>query len=326
MYFWRSSSQRSGVVVLPRATGRAWRWAVCASAVFALVQPAFASSLRERIQERRAKAQDAAEQSPRVLRDVPYGTHAKQRMDIYLPANPASAGTAPVIFMVHGGGWRVGDKGAASVVQNKLARWGPRGFVFISINNRLLPDADPLEQARDVARALATAQQQASTWGADPGKFILMGHSAGAHLVALLAASPTLARDVGAAPWLGTVALDSAALDVAPIMQASHMRLYDPAFGKDPAYWRAVSPLQVLGGSARPVLVVCSSPREDSCAQARGFVAKASSLGVHAQVLPQDLSHGDINQLLGKPGAYTEAVEAFMGTLDPVVAERLAGR
>ncbi|WP_241464144.1 alpha/beta hydrolase [Rhodoferax saidenbachensis] len=300
-----------------------WRWAASAGVVFVLAQPAFATTLRERIQERRAKAQDAAEQSPRVLRDVPYGTHPKQRMDIYLPANPSETSAAPVIFMVHGGGWRVGDKNAASVVQNKIARWSPRGFVFISINNRLLPDADPLEQARDVARALATAQQQASTWGADPGKFILMGHSAGAHLVALLAASPTLARESGAAPWLGTVALDSAALDVAPIMQAKHFNLYDPAFGIDPAYWRAVSPLQVLDGSARPVLTVCSSRREDSCAQARGFVAKATSLGVRAQVLSQDLSHGDINQLLGKPGAYTEAVEAFMASLSAPVASRL---
>ncbi|APW42936.1 hypothetical protein [Rhodoferax saidenbachensis] len=57
---------------------------------------------------------------------------------------------------------------------------------------------------------------------------------------------------------------------------------------------------------------LCLSRREDSCAQARGFAAKASSNGVHAQVLPQDLLHWGFNQLLG--------------TLDSVVVERLAGR
>jgi len=262
----------------------------------------------------------------RVVRDLAYGADAKQRMDVYLPVQADKAGGAPVIFMVHGGGWRHGDKTAASVVENKVARWVAKGFVFISVNNRLLPDADPLEQARDVARAMATAQGKASTWGADPQRFILMGHSAGAHLVALLAASPTLARDAGAAAWLGTVALDSAALDVAPIMQAKHYRLYDPAFGTDPAYWTSVSPLQVLTANARPVLAVCSSRREDSCAQARGFVAKANGLGVHSEVLAQDLSHGEINKLLGKPGAYTDAVERFMAGLDPTVAKRLAPR
>jgi hypothetical protein len=141
--------------------------------------------------------------------------------------------------------------------------------------------------------------------------------------VALLAASPTLANEAGAKPWLGTVALDSAALDVAPIMQRKHYKLYDPAFGTDPAFWRAVSPMQQLQSGAKPVLAVCSSRREESCEQARGFVAHAGSLGLRAQVLPQDLSHGDINAQLGLPGAYTQAVEAFMASLSAPVASRL---
>lgn len=299
-----------------------------------------AGPLLDRIRAQRAQGDDAQQTledsygdgaakvpgKTRVLQDVAYGSDARQRMDVYLPAQAAQAGGAPVIFMVHGGAWRIGDKRSGSVVDNKVARWVPKGFVFISVNNRLLPNADPLEQARDVASALAKAQQQAASWGADPRRFVLMGHSAGAHLVALLAASPTLAQEAGAAPWLGTVALDSAALDVAPIMQSRHYRLYDPAFGTDPAYWRAVSPLQLLQAGAKPMLAVCSSRRDDSCTQARGFVAKANGLGVRAQVLPQDLSHGDINKTLGLPGAYTDAVERFMASLDPALAALLGTR
>lgn len=142
-----------------------------------------------------------------------------------------------------------------------------------------------------------------------------MGHSAGAHLVALLAASPGVAQQQGASPWLGTIALDSAALDVVQIMQSRHASFYDRAFGKDPAYWQAASPRHKLKAGAAPLLLVCSSRRDDSCPQAQQFTAHASALGVQAQVLAQDLSHKGINEELGRPGAYTGAVEAFMASL-----------
>lgn len=308
----------------------------CASALLCTAVPADASSFLDRIKERvaeRRAAQDPdatgqSEDSPEPasrhtpsVRDLAYGSDPRQRMDVYLPAKPSHA---PVILMVHGGGWRWGDKGASAVVDNKVTHWLAQGFVFISVNNRLLPQADPLEQARDVAQALAVAQAKAPAWGADPARFILMGHSAGAHLVALVNASPELGTQAGARSWLGTVALDSAAVDVSPIMQGKHFRLYDAAFGADPAYWRAVSPLQQLTSAAKPMLAVCSSKRSDSCAQADAFAERATQLDVRVQVLRQDLSHRDINQTLGLPGAYTDAVEAFMGSLDPVVMRRLA--
>jgi acetyl esterase/lipase len=248
----------------------------------------------------------------RVLRDVAYGQHAKQRMDVYLPTQVAGA---PVIFMVHGGAWRLGDKGARAVVDNKVAHWVPKGYILISINYRMLPEAAPLEQALDVARALVEAQEQVATWGGDPGKFILMGHSAGAHLVALLAASSEKVYNLGAQPWLGTVLLDSAALDVVQIMENKHARFYDRAFGDQAAYWRIVSPLHELEKFAPPFLAVCSNRRSTACTQAEEFSAKARALRISVTVLPQDLSHKDINQLLGTEGAYTEAVDAFMESL-----------
>lgn len=265
---------------------------------------------------------DAIKQQVIILRNVHYGDDNRQTMDVYLPRTPKTG--MPVIFMVHGGAWRFGDKTARSVVVNKVARWVPRGFIFISVNYRMLPVAAPLQQAEDLAHALATAQAKAASKGGDPDKFILMGHSAGAHLVALLDADPALAYKAGAKPWLGTVALDSAALNVVKIMEAPHYRLYDRAFGADPAYWRTVSPFYALTATARPILLVCSTRRDDSCPQAHGFAAKANALGVHAEVAGEDLSHREINATLGEAGAYTDAVERFMGSLDPVVKQALA--
>lgn len=265
---------------------------------------------------------DALMQQVTILRNVRYGDDDRQTMDIYLPRTART--DMPVIFMVHGGAWRFGDKSARSVVLNKAMRWVPRGFIFISVNYRMLPEADPLRQAEDIAQALAAAQAKAAALGGDPGKVILMGHSAGAHLVDLLDANPDLALKAGARPWLGTVSLDSGALDVARIMNARHLRLYDRAFGSDPAFWHTVSPTQALTASARPILLVCSTRRADSCPQAHAFSARASKLGVRAEVLGEDLSHMEINATLGEPGAYTEAVERFMSGLDPAVKRALA--
>jgi acetyl esterase/lipase len=195
----------------------------------------------------------------------------------------------------------------------------------VSVNYRLLPKTDPLLQAEDVTRALAEAQSKATTWGGDPAKFILMGHSAGAHLVSLISASPAKAKALGAQPWLGTVSLDSAALDVVQIMNRDHFRLYDQAFGKDTNYWKSVSPIHVLSAEAKPMLLVCSSTRADKpCDQARALAARAGELGVRVEITQQAKSHKEINQQLGLAGSYTDAVEKFMGSLDVAARDRLA--
>ncbi|HYD51243.1 MAG TPA: alpha/beta hydrolase [Gemmatimonadaceae bacterium] len=260
---------------------------------------------------------------PRVLRDVAYGAHAEQRYDVYLPDRPRSA---PIVLMAHGGGWKRGDKAMGRVVDAKVARWIPKGIIVVSVDYRMQPDAAPLEQARDVARALADVQRRAPSWGGDPSRVILAGHSAGGHLVALLSASPSLAVELGARRWLGALVLDAGALDVPAIMRARHLPLFDLAFGRDSTDWRAASPQHALTRQATPMLAVCSSRRRVPCPQARAFAARARGLGVRLEVLPQDLSHGEINADLGVPGAYTDAVERFMASLDPVVATRLGTR
>lgn len=242
-----------------------------------------------------------------LVADVAYGSDPDQRFDVY--ARPGVQG-APVILLVHGGGWARGDKAMGRVVDNKVAHWLPQGFAIVAVNYRMLPKIDPVEQARDVARALAAAQKQAKQWGGDPQKFILMGHSAGAHLIALLVTAPGMAAAQGAQPWLGAVLLDSGALDVPEIMSYRHPGLYDRAFGSDPAYWQASSPFHQLSRSGAPLLVVCSTRRAIACSQAERFVAKAGRLGTEAEVLRLDMSHGEINSQLGAAPDYTAAVDA----------------
>lgn len=247
------------------------------------------------------------------LSDIAYGTEARQRFDVYLPAH---ARRAPIIVIVHGGAWMIGNKSLPQVVENKVAHWVTRGAILVSINYRLVPQVHPAEQADDVAHALAKVQALAPAWGGDPDRVVLMGHSAGAHLVALVGASPLRVQRAGARPWLGTVALDSAALNLTGLMHQPHARFYDRAFGTDPAQWPDVSPIDALAAGAPPMLLVCSTQRPDhSCAQSAAFAARANARGVRASVSVQDLSHREVNATLGLPGSETEAVDAFLASI-----------
>lgn len=186
-----------------------------------------------------------------------------------------------------------GGKGLRTLLEHKLKRWVPRGFIVVSTNYRLVPDADPDEQAQDLARALAVVQARAAA--------------------------------VGARPWLGSVLLDSGALDVPGILGARHLPLYDRAFGTDPTRWQAASPYHALGPAARPMLAVCSTQRAAPCPEAEHFAIAARAHGARVDIHREDRSHRDINRQLGDDPVYTGAVERFLRSLDPLVAARLAG-
>ncbi|SEM47586.1 Acetyl esterase/lipase [Pseudoxanthomonas sp. GM95] len=267
--------------------------------------------LRHLLGQRQADAAEtqALPAGTRVLRDIAYGQDPAQRYDVYAPAE---AHGLPIIAMVHGGGWSNGDKDNPGLATPKAAYWLPRRYVLVSINYRMLPDADPAQQARDIAAAIAHLQQHAKDWGGDASRTMLMGHSAGAHLVALLGADVEALTKAGASRPRAVVALDSAAMNVEQIMQARHFPLYDRAFGADPSAWVAVSPWHHLSRASLPMLAVCSSRRDDSCAQARGLAQRAQTFGVAIQVLPEDLSHMQINRTLGEASDYTSAVDRFI--------------
>ena len=290
-----------------------------AAATIGALPQADAQGLRDRLQQaREASRQERPVAVPAggiAVRNVAYGPDPAQRFDLYLPARAANV---PVVFYVHGGGWANGDKTNPGLT-NKLAHWLPKGYAVISSNYRMVPAAMPLEQARDIARALATAQRRAGEWNLDAGRFVLMGHSAGAHLVALVGADPGLLAAAGAKPPRGVVSLDSGALDVPALMGLPRVpKLYQQAFGADPAYWRSVSPQQQLTRNGLPMLLVCASERgfpTSPCDEARKFAERAQALAVPMVVQPEPLKHGEINHDLGESSAYTTAVSGWIDRL-----------
>ena len=256
--------------------------------------------------------------------DVQYGQDTDQTLDVYMPTR---AKNAPVIFMIHGGAWSGGDKASKAEFENKVAHWVKRGFIFISTNYRTLPKIRPIEQAKDIEAALLFAQRNISQWGGAADKFILMGHSSGAHLVSLLSSQYTAAVANGITPWLGTISLDISGYNIVKILTASTpSAFYLEKFGDNPDYWQAASPFYALDNKIPPFLAICSLRSDTACEQATHFTQKAQRLGAYAQVLAVDLSHGEINSQLGKNSCYTSYVDDFIKTLSPSMPLMFTGQ
>lgn len=245
--------------------------------------------------------------------DVPYGLDDAQKYDVYMPENRASA---PIIVMVHGGEWAGGDKQDTNVADSKAGYWVAKGYIFVSLNYRLMPKKDPLVQAADVALAIADIQKNAPNWNADKSKIVLMGAGAGGHLVALLSSNPSLATDQGAAVWAGAVVLETPALNIPAIMSSDHSSSYDAAFGSNVEFWEDASPTHLVASSGLPMLVVCSQQSSsDTCARATAFANAADNSGVSITVLPQSLSSSEINGKLGVSANYTDTVDAYITSI-----------
>jgi arylformamidase len=245
----------------------------------------------------------------RVERDVAYGDDPAQRFDVYRPGHAKG----PVLLLVHGGAWHTGDKASPNFALAKVRYWTARGYVVVSTNFRMLPQAEPLEQARDVGRALAAVQGRAAGWGADGSKVVLLGHSSGAHLVMLLNASPALARAVGAQAWRGSVSLDNPVVD-APALMRVHYDFYEAALGRDPQGWEQLSPQHLLAADAPPLLAVCSR-RTRTCPAVEALQRKAQAIGRIVQVHTVDLTHGAVSERLGVDAGYSTSVERWISSI-----------
>jgi arylformamidase len=247
---------------------------------------------------------------PIIKQEFQYGSHPKEALDVYSLENMPT--NAPIIIMLHGGGWTTGDKANRNVFENKIAFWVPQGYLFVSVNTPLLSDNPNIGvQVEALANAISYAQNNAADWGGDASNIIVMGHSSGAHIVAMVSATrafyPTLQ------PWRGTVLLDSGALDLITTMEQNPSRAFQNAFGTNRSTWEQFSPLQLLTTAPEPTLIVCSSLRHRRiCDDARAYAEVIQSLGGNADVYPAPLNHADINRQLGLESDYTSTVNQFI--------------
>ncbi|MFC3593451.1 alpha/beta hydrolase [Novosphingobium piscinae] len=254
---------------------------------------------------------------------ISYGADPLQVLDFW-PAQTAGGATrtgAPLIVFVHGGGWKRGSKDNATGGW-KQVHYPGLGYAYASINYRLVPQATVEQQGADVAAALKALLDRAPQLGIDPRRVVLMGHSAGAHLVALVGTDEQYLRGAGLSfrDVAGVVPIDGAAYDV-PRQIAEGGRFmqdtYAQAFGTDPARQQALSPtLQAMAPNA-PAFLLLHVQRQDGVAQAKQLEAALRRGGttVERRDFPgQGLQgHAEINRSLGDPAyAATPVVDTWL--------------
>ncbi len=119
--------------------------------------------------------------------DIAFGTNARDKLDVYRPVSTASSGTTvpkPVVVFFYGGAWDSGDKSGYLFVAEALTS---RGYVVVIPNYRLYPEVTFPTYMDDAALALKWTFDNVAQYGGDPARVVVMGHSAGAQLAALVA-------------------------------------------------------------------------------------------------------------------------------------------
>jgi arylformamidase len=228
----------------------------------------------------------AAPQAAGASQEIAFGNERLQRLDFY--AARRGSGAAPLFVFVHGGGWRQGDKSNATGVE-KVTHFLDRGFAFASLNYRLVPAARVEDQAQDVANAIGYLVKHAHELGIDASRIVLAGHSAGAHLSALVATDPQYLKRAGLGldQLDGVVLLDGAAYDVPAQRQDGPrimQRIYAQAFGDDPARQRALSPTLQAAAPNAPAFLILHVDREDGKRQSDALGAALTRAGASVSV------------------------------------------
>jgi acetyl esterase/lipase len=251
-----------------------------------------------------------------------YGSDALQKLDFW---HATGATPAPLIVFVHGGGWKRGDKRNATGAQ-KVKHLLGEGYAFASINYQLVPTATVEQQAADVAAAVAWLRGNAEQLGIDSSHIVLMGHSAGAHLVALVGTDPRYLASAGLSllDIRGVIALDGACYDVArQIAEGGRfMRdTYVEAFGNDPARQRALSPTFQAMSPNGPAFLIAHIDRADGKAQSEALGAALVKVGRSAEVDGFGgtglRGHVEINRSLGSADyPLTAIVDAWLRKLN----------
>jgi len=140
---------------------------------------------------------------------VKYGTEPYQEIEIF----PARDG-APIVFFVHGGEWKRPGNDTSAFPALTLV---PAGCAYVNVGFRAAPQFKLTDMADDVRNALIWTARNASSFGGDPSKIFVVGHSSGAHLGGVMLTTDWKANGLPADPIRGAV-LFSGLYDLEPVL------------------------------------------------------------------------------------------------------------
>lgn len=259
----------------------------------------------------------ASERGVTTTRDIAYGSGPRRMLDVY---GPTDAQRAPVVVFFYGGSWQTGSKADYAFVARALAQ---SGIVVVVPDYRVYPEVKFAGFMHDGAAAVAWAKANAARYGGDPDRLVLMGHSAGAHIAALL----TLDRR-----WLGREGIDPARALAGTVGLAGpydFLPLTDPAIKAllgPPAKLADTQPINFVDGRNPPMFL--GTDAADRVVEARNtesLAARIEAAGGPVEMrVYRGLTHatliGVVSQPLGFASRVREDVTTFILSLRPTAA------
>jgi len=248
-----------------------------------------------------------------------FGPDPAQKIEMFLPAEAVNAGKPPlpVLVFIHGGGWNAGDPHDYTFMARALA---PHGYAVVLAGYRLYPAVRFPSMLEDGSGALRWVADHAAAYGGDPARVVLMGHSAGAYNVAMLALDPRwmAQQRLSADALRGVVAL-AGPFDFYPFDTESTIN----SFGHAPDA-EATQPIAHARAGAAPLLLVHGTadtrvkPR-NSVALARAMTAAGTP--THA-VLLDKVTHEGLIMMFARPFSRdARALDAVLPFLAQVTAK-----
>lgn len=243
-----------------------------------------------------------------VRDDVAYGTHPRQRLDIYRPRDVAEA--RPVVVFFYGGAWRSGNRASYLFLAEALTS---RGFVVVVPDYRLYPEVTFPAFVEDAAAAVAWTARHAGEFGGDPQRLFVMGHSAGAHLAAMISLDGRFlaAQDLSPASIAGFIGL-AGPYDFLPLTTERLQRTF-------PEETRARSqPIDFVAANApRALLATGENDTTVRPGNSQRLAARLRAAGVEVRELSYpDYTHISIVTRLAAPlrvgGALLDEIERFV--------------
>ena len=239
-----------------------------------------------------------------LLSDIAYGEGPRRTLDIYVPARPPP-GPVPVIVFFYGGRWDSGSKDIYRFVGQAFAS---RGYAVVIPDYRLYPEVRFPEFIVDAAAAVTWTRAHAAEYVPNAGRLVLAGHSAGAHIAALLHLHPT---------WLSPAVRDSVAAAIGLSGPYDFLPITDPTalevFGPRPA-GPDTQPVTFADGRASPMLLIHS--RNDTTVRPRNTESLAARIreggGIAEERYHERLAHVGVLAALAVP------LRTFIPILDEI--------
>lgn len=180
----------------------------------------------------------------RVVRNIAYGDHQRQKFDLYLPDN---AQREPIIIFFYGGSWQKGSKDDYRFLGQAFAS---KGFATAVVDYRLYPEVRYPEFVEDAARATTYIAFHAERYGADRSALYVAGHSAGAYMAMMLGGDPAyMAAAGGKRSWIRGIIGIAGPYNFLPITDDTLKTIFSTAPGG------ASQPINHLSGTVPPVFL-----------------------------------------------------------------------